>query len=282
MVVTYYLEAAIATIYLLVLFTDQFGGWKLHPGSHRPLVRVVEAFRESAKPFLDMTIVFALAMLGSALSSNAHSIHEEKRSGLGEFGIYSNVVCLQLAIFSILPALLLYNIVQGLRRRWFRQMVMVFLFVVAMVNIVLADKTRPNVLQQDQWDRLCDKDQGKMILCSLYATYGVFIAVTIFWLCCLKNILHVPAFEDNRLLRVMARYWPPILAVLCCIAMWMMLGLFTAYRERIIAVATTDKPTGFFGNTRDEDNSWQFGQYLALATFFPALLDFGCIVLGKC
>jgi hypothetical protein len=283
MVVTYYLEAVLATIYLLVLLPGRLGIWKLHSGSPRPLVRVIEAFKDSSKTFLDMTTIFSLAMLASAISSNAHSIYEKKKSGYGEFvGVYSNIVCLQLPIFSVFPTILLHNIVQGLRRLWLRQLVMILMFVMSLIILVMAEKTRPRPYEQDQWESLCDTERGKMILPALMAMCGIFRVATVFWLCCLKNILQLPALGNSRLLHTVARYWSPLLAVLCCGGMWLMLGLFMAYRDHLIAVATTDNAGEIFGTTKDEEESWTFGQYLALATFFPIFLDFGCILFSKC
>jgi hypothetical protein len=289
MVVTYFVEATLATVYLVALVYIRLERAsrlysQLSPSESRQgrLGRLLDALKGSAKPFLDITMVFSLAMNLSALAILIHATTMKRQHQISDLSIYTTVVTVAMTIFSLLPAILLLNVVDGLRRPRLRRWLMIILLILAAVVIGLSHNSRRDMReftdapeatmlkQDDLWDAGCDPNGGRTIRKILMAVYVLFGLGVLVWFVVVENTFQVPALVGGKLLAAGRRQWPVVVAGLCCLGMWILLGLFVAYRNELIDIANPS-------SSKAAEDSWVFGQYLALATFFPVFLDIGYI-----
>lgn len=117
MIISYYLAAALSTIYFTVLVWTVVGRHKGWWTEHKAAKRVVSAIQESSNTFLDAALVFAVAMLGAAaVRFYGLSDPNEDRS------TYATIGSVSMSAFSLFPALMLQAVTDGQRTHILRQL----------------------------------------------------------------------------------------------------------------------------------------------------------------
>lgn len=117
MIISYYLAAALSTIYFSVLVWTIVGRYDVRWAKHKVVTRVFSAMQESSNTFLDAALVFAVAMLGAA----AVRFHGLTSNPNEERSTYATIGSVAMSAFSLFPALMLQSVTDGQRTHILRQ-----------------------------------------------------------------------------------------------------------------------------------------------------------------
>ncbi|KAI0159881.1 hypothetical protein GGR52DRAFT_166046 [Hypoxylon sp. FL1284] len=300
MMASYYLAAALATVYLFAL---SIGSLLAQPRRYR----VVEAFGESANTFLDAALVFSGTMLVSATVRYTSFIrgHNDEE----DYSYYRILAALSMSIFAITPCLVIQTVANKLRRRLLRQVLwlaVVGLFIAAAVQYFKVFDRRlfkelfpasgtyaidtdgiQGWWKESLWLRSCSDDSViQRLFTSWKISFGL-LGINLVWLLYYvsSSIPLLRRFVGAKLDSV--RMWKshgttlharwtrlkPFLrfanGILCCAAMWLLLITFTLYRKSVQRLAPST----------DKDSDWTFGQVLALATWVPVVVEWVAIMI---
>ncbi|KXX79943.1 hypothetical protein MMYC01_202308 [Madurella mycetomatis] len=257
---SYYIEAILATLYLIVLLARRFRIWSGSEGLSR---RTMIAFLATIGDLVQGVFIFAIAIICASLHSILRVLEDD-------FSVttYEVVTAVLVTIFAVCPATLLYSL--GGNSKGPKPLLRVILFAVwvlmlAVVNI--GRKTDPSreALQAGTighpFELYCQVI-GNSPLEAVRIFAVVSAGLGALWL--LYVIFGKRETADSEADKQDIRLWQVVISILACLVMWFFLGLFTAMRARIIEVA----------GDSDASNEWSFGQIVALATWAPVILNF--------
>ncbi|KUI63423.1 hypothetical protein VM1G_10263 [Cytospora mali] len=314
--VAYYVEAILATIYLSA-FTFWYihrqrkankkkryslDEYQVPPdltstkgGGLRLGRRVMEAFRGSLNVFLNASMVFSLVMLCAALYISATRASEGKKwvntiqpipSGSA---FYDLVLSLLASTFSVFPVTMLYAIQRRrdergqLRTRnhevWIHRVVLVLIWILAISEVYLSPRGEYDYSyrhSRDVEDQMfvdnCDQRGGIPYWQGMTAAQVLVVGAPLVWLAFTLFILtgfRIPGLVDKPWVSRCRGAWRLVVAWVNMLLMWGLLGFFTALRHRINATA---------GHI-DQEDEWNFGQIMALASWAPVVVEFGYIAI---
>jgi len=181
---------------------------------------------------------------------------------------------------------MLQSTARHLRHHWFKVSVWVLTALTALINLVLFQVLS---LPDAPWGPYPDATQSlwfaKCSPISLYETGYVrtiylglslltvnALGWTIYHSLKLKNNITKKWQRTAKFLRKHESRLRIINALACALVMWLMLGIFTAYRSSVDEFGPKE------GN---ENTQWTFGQVVALATWAPTILEFLTIFFRK-
>ncbi|KAF2643009.1 hypothetical protein P280DRAFT_515450 [Massarina eburnea CBS 473.64] len=275
MVVNFWVEAGLATIYLSILLLAEKRDYLPKALSRRFFVqRSFEAAQESARTFLDTSLVFCIALLLATIKTYAKLLYDP-----APYTKYSAVSSAFLSLFAIIPAFLLHVATsEELRRVQWRRAVwgLIMSLTAAMVAMYytlpkserfLEDSDVENAqYSQWNWEGMCAdpkllESYATCLLVLCCVILGVLIVHGLFVL----NLLRMPFLKQAshpRVARVRGSSLYVIGAV-CFAGMWTVLGLFMYFRYEL----------GKLAGDNDGEHEWSFGQILALATWVPVVVE---------
>lgn len=295
MMISYYLVILLITLYFAMLLIARLPSVKRAAHKHKWVSRTVHSYTESTGTFLDSALVFAIAMLGAAITRYSSYLRNPDRSTT----VYALFGSCFMSTFSIFPAVILQCVHRGLRKHHIRQF-MWFLVIglTIAVNIlyrrVYKDRswsTRPDdwewtgIRENAQfgefiWLRLCDPRAIRQELENLLTGAHIVLAINAgaWMLMWIGHIIFTMGFskerretwlarkDENKFLRRLcnARHAVMIInALFGLVVAWCMLVFFHNYRSEVTVIS----------NRSNIDLNWTFGQVLALATWAPVLVD---------
>ncbi|KAI1330201.1 hypothetical protein F5Y16DRAFT_364311 [Xylariaceae sp. FL0255] len=299
--ISYYIAASLSTLYLIALSLRRLGLSQDPRVAEKPksrCFRLVEAFQESVTSFLESILIFEVSMLGAALVRLSHSFLQVDGSPLvkGEWDFYSIIISPYMSIFSVLPALILQSTEPALPRHWFRIIVWVSTAILALVNEILFETffqklfhitstdqhlsarqitSLDNTQQEWVWLSYCSGLNLLIngILPIYYLGLAVLVLNTVIWIAYhakkIKPFNKINPLRLNAFFKKWGNRFRVINATVCALVMWIMLGVFTAYRIEVDSKANPD----------NDNEEWTFGQVVALATWVPAIVEFFTILL---
>lgn len=293
--VVYYLAAAFATMYFVLLAADQFEPFQAFEHHHRRWNWVVGAFHETVNSFLDTGLIFCIAMLISGVYRHGSArLHPDK-----SHSIYQLTNATYIGIFSIFPPLLLQIIAPNKRRRRIRATLWFLVIVMAVVMIALyfsletsATKVldlldRQSAISDLIWELNCEPADLRDSLDIAIMTACAILILNFFpWF--YHTLVPRKSRHRVREASVVGRldavkpgrhgrsWWKHMLSIArtidgaaCCIIMWALLALYTAYRGAVL-----DKM-----GEENSNSEWSFAQVFALATWVPVAIDLATIYI---
>lgn len=117
MIISYYLAAALSTVYFSLLIWTIVGRYKVKWTEHKIASRIFSAIQESSNTFLDAALVFAVAMLGAA----AVRFYKLMTDPNEDRSTYATIGSVSMSAFSLFPALILQAVTDGQRTHILRQ-----------------------------------------------------------------------------------------------------------------------------------------------------------------
>ncbi|KAK4111074.1 hypothetical protein N656DRAFT_799374 [Canariomyces notabilis] len=234
---SYCIEAALATIYLVVLLANRFKIWKKG--------RVLDSFLGTVSDLVQGVFVFSVAIMIASLHSIVKVLDQSDYS----VTTYEIVTAMLVTIFSVCPATLLYAIggnSKGPKPILRPILLVIWILMLAVVNL----------------GRTTDPSRQALAANTIGHPFEVYCQVIGSAPLEAARIFAVAAAEGGK--EEDGRAWRVIVSVLACLVMWFFLGLFAAMRATIIDVA----------GDSDKSNEWSFGQIVALASWAPVVLNF--------
>ncbi|KAI1084726.1 hypothetical protein F5B20DRAFT_219000 [Whalleya microplaca] len=287
MMISYYVAAAAATVYFIVLIPSRIGVFKSRPIRSPVLSRLVEAFQESIHTFLDTALIFAVAMLGAAIVRYASVI----RGQTSDYSVYRLIASVFMSAYTIFPALILQTAADGLRGRFLRQFLWALIIgltlaVDVLYEIYLRHDTNNDFQRQFEaahdlnghaWQDTC-QDQTRINQLKTILRIGhIALGVNVLWWLYYFVASTIPPRVHARVHSWQTwtrweRYRPWLRALngaLLAILMWVFVVWFNLYRNETLKLS----------NDTNEDKDWSFGQVLALATWSPVFVDLAAVFI---
>ncbi|KAI1458739.1 hypothetical protein F4805DRAFT_466598 [Annulohypoxylon moriforme] len=284
MLITYYIAAALVTIYLCALTLSDTGLFRTRfpPGSKRAWL--LAGYEESASTFLDATLIFAVSMLAAACFRLSQAFFQEFGDTSGHWMIYASIGSIYMSTFSSLLPLLLQLSAHGVRHHWLRIVMWTLVIVLGIVNEVLYDCFFGK-LEMFLFSQLKDMLENIWLgMCSplTLLNYGLGPTLRIAQVLLILNAICYVIWMICRGRPSILRGWPRLRSfwqkiaryikilnmVVCCLVMWTMLALFHIYRDEVNKSAGKD----------NQNSDWTFGQVLAVATWVPVLVEFATVL----
>jgi hypothetical protein len=274
MMITYWLEGALACIYSIVIYADphiQALRFKEQTILSKLLPRLSSAIVVSSAELLSSMLLFCLSMLVAALCGYAASLTPPK----DEITEAERISLMFMATFTILPPILVESVIRGvtgsLRRPKLRIALWVFVCLLAVAVRALAHYAPTLDLYGQAYDTTYDEDKAKKYtyeeFCAAETTHlwralngfqVTLLTLVVFWL-----MISVPWAQRFQAVRNRPSYWWKVPTTFSFGGIWMFLGIFTAYSWR----------QGIMSGTSNKELSWGFGQFLALATWVQPVVD---------
>ncbi|KAK4038128.1 hypothetical protein C8A01DRAFT_48188 [Parachaetomium inaequale] len=259
---SYYIEAALVTLYMAVLLAKSFRLWR---GG-----RLLDAFLATLSDLVMGVFVFAAVVASASL----HSILQVRNEANFSVTTYEIVTATLVTVFAVCPATLLYSLggindQDGIGPRPLLRAVFFALWALMLAVVNLGRATDPSraALEAGVIGHPFE------VYCQVIGT-GPLEAVRVFAVASAGlGALWVLYLVFSRKFRrdgsagasgKEGRRWRVVVAVLAWVVMWFFLGLFTALRARSIDLA----------GASDKSNEWSFGQIVAVATWAPVVLNF--------
>ncbi|KAK2016735.1 hypothetical protein LZ32DRAFT_552304 [Colletotrichum eremochloae] len=278
-VVSYYLEGILATMYL-VAFTIHQMRQHLHNNVYkkpRPIHkqgfgnRIFDAFRGSLDIFLGGAMLISVAMLGASVYAGATNV--EERTGANPDlpspdSIYETALALIASSFSVFPVMLLYALAKhDGHRKWLHRSVLFLLWGLSVTVVYLAPRGELDYQLRKSGQRNFDCDQrGSQYWHVVKATQFLVVAIPLLWLVItvfLTTGFRIPGMVDRPWVKRWRSMWRLMIAWINMLIMWGILVYFTIFRQKIIDAA----------DGLDKNDEWTFGQVLALAAWAPILAE---------
>ncbi|RYP92255.1 hypothetical protein DL770_001674 [Monosporascus sp. CRB-9-2] len=269
--IAYHLEAALATIYAIVILFDHI---RRLPPKKEPArqedpapkkdnagARVLHAFRESSIEFLDAAVLFSIGLQIASIVQSAQFLRTSGR----ELTDYAVLVSMMASFFSVFCAALLHCATFSPRRQ--KQRIAGWLILLGLVTTNLALIARLGSLRYDlrdqnsAWEARCYRPPPFNPYALGNSMTGIFF-VTLAWIC-FSIRLKDYRWAVGTLLRL-------AFALTCLVTMWTLLGFITAWKTDISQAASGEN---------NEDQEWTFGQILALAMWAPVFKSWGFIAI---
>jgi hypothetical protein len=261
--------------------------------------RTLDSFRGSLDAFLTATMLMAIVMLVAAIYTSANRVTEVKTKiqNLPYYGsaVYDMVLSLLAASFSIFPVMLLYALVgrhtgrhrgkdgkqtggaPDKHRVWMRRCVLFCMWALACAEVYLAPrgewdyKDRHDANANSNND-FCSHRGGISYWQGMKAAQFLVIGLPLIWIVLTAFVITgfgIPGMVDRPWVRRWRSVWRLGIAWLNLLFMWGLLAYFQYLRHEIIKTA----------DGLDNEDTWSFGQILALATWVPVIAEFAYIFI---
>lgn len=301
--VSYYVEAILATMYLLAYTIWQIRRYyekKAHKNSlpgvphiHRTFTgssgkagRVLDAFRGSLASFLSGTMLLALVMLVASVCLAAEKTKTRKLPELKQdiptgSALYDISLSLLAATFSVFPVMLLYALMkdpdrgaEGGHRKWMRRSMLLLMWCLGVTEMFLGPRGELDYDDRHKKYSLyyCDRRGGSHYWHGLKAGQWLVIGAPLTWIVLTTFVVTgfwIPGVAEKPWVRRWRACWRLTVAWINLILMWGVLAYFTYLRHGIIKLA----------GGLDNEDKWTFGQILALATWAPVVADWFYILI---
>ncbi|PKX90420.1 uncharacterized protein P174DRAFT_507136 [Aspergillus novofumigatus IBT 16806] len=299
--IAYLIEAALVSLFLVAIGLHHLRSrlYQERPvpkqtvGYISAAARVLDAFRGSITNFWSSAAVLSLAMLIVSLRITARAtIYVERavqawRSG-SAVSAYDTQLATIVSCFSLFPVLILGLLMKNRgRRRWLAGIVHIVLYVLVLVQIRLAiSRTSVASKIKSSLGAACNP----MTVDKMFRKYGspvfyVLIAVPVglaVLLAAAAVLFRVGRSESENqaertktwrlvtnLLRLYGVSLIAFTSLACFVLMWASIGLLLSMRNLIIENVGHNDPA----------LEWTFGQFLALATWIPVLVEWVYILI---
>jgi len=223
--------------------------------------RFVNAVKGSLTIFLDTSVYFSAVMLLAALYMRIKAAVDPK--GVSKL---ESTMSLMTSLFSTYPMLLASALsAHGSKAKFVRSAKIWLILLLTFINVMLGYKRYK--VQNFTWEKYCDDVGGpfyKNIINAITSVTAAAWGTSIL----LQRSRTIPFSTVGKRRRV---WMKTLCAFILFLAMWVMLSLLTALRQRFIAAA---------GRSNNE-NAWTFGQIIALATWTPVIVDFSHLYICK-
>ncbi|KAI1205549.1 uncharacterized protein F4807DRAFT_282181 [Annulohypoxylon truncatum] len=284
MLITYYIAAALVTLYFFALTLSGEGFFKLHLPAGSKRAWLLAGFEESASTFLDATLIFAVSMLAAACFRLSEAFFQEYDDSSSHWMIYASIGSIYMSTFSSLLPLLLQLSAHGVRHHWLRVVLWTLIILLGIANEVLYDYffgkaefyvfSQLRDLLENVWLDLCSPI--KLLDNGLDPTLRIAQILLVVNAICYVIWMRLRGRPDNlagwpRLKLFWQRVSPYIKLLnmlLCCSVMWAMLAFFHVYRDKVNEAAGSD----------NQNSDWTFGQVLSVATWVPVGVEFATVL----
>jgi hypothetical protein len=294
MLVSYFVQAGLATFYMAILGLGRLNKSSRLFKRNSLYERVLVAVQESTKSFLDASILFCTVMLVATLYTFSRAL-ANPNAMMTTYVQFSSAL---ISLFTIFPTVLLHACASNhLRRGKFRQGVWVFVGCLTIaisalffnigssaliglqgINAKHAGKEEEvdkvevflrkasDAENQNLWEYNCVDPgvmQGFVIVITI--TLLCMVVTTIVYLIILKNVLRIPFLKSKgrpKLKRFRKNWWW-VSGLLAFGGMWATLAMFVYFRTAFNRRA----------GTTNKDEEWSFGQILALSTWVPVVVE---------
>ncbi|CAK7242544.1 MAG: hypothetical protein STHCBS139747_004039 [Sporothrix thermara] len=287
--VVYFLAAGLVTLYFALLAADKWEPFRDLERHHRRWKFFVGAFQETVGSFIDTGLLFAITTLVSGVYRHTSSrLHPDKTHS-----IYQLTNATYIGVFSIFPPLLLQIITPTKRRRrirvalWLLTIVLGVALIALYFNLETSLTRLLNLLDRlpaesdTIWEINCEPLNLRDDLDIAIVTACAMLALNLLpWLYHtvmprkarhnIRNSTFIGRLNATKPQRLGRSWWSHVRlvalvvdGVVCCLMMWALLGLFTAYRSII---------NHKMGPT-NSNGEWSFSQVFALATWVPVTID---------
>ncbi|CAK7216381.1 hypothetical protein SCUCBS95973_002793 [Sporothrix curviconia] len=287
--VVYYLAAVFVTLYFVLLAADKWEPFRNMEHHHRRWKFLLGAFHETVNSFIDTGLIFSIAMLVAGVYRHGSTrLHPDK-----SHSIYQLTNATYVGIFTIFPPVLLQIITPTKRRRRIRATLWFIAIHLAVALIALyfsletnASKLinlldRDSAVSDDIWEANCEpmsvRDGLDISILTAIALLGVNYLPWLYHTLMprktrlnIRNNSFIGRLDAAKPHHHGRSWWKHVLTIIllidgiaCCIMMWELLGLFTAYRGIINSRMGPDNGNG----------EWSFSQVFALATWVPVTID---------
>ncbi|KAF4817274.1 hypothetical protein CGCTS75_v012402 [Colletotrichum tropicale] len=279
-VVSYFLEALLGTIYLIAFTVHQSiryfnrNTYKKKRQAGQPQTiseRILDSFRGSLDMFLSGAMLIAVAMLGAALYSSITNKEEREKVNpdlpSGE-AVYEMALSLIASNFSVFPVMLLYALVKhDGHRKWLHRAVLFILWGLSASVVYMAPRAEVDYAERKSGHANFDCDQrGSQYWHVVKATQFLVIGLPLLWLIItilLTTGFKIPGLVDKPWVKTWRSIWRLLIAWINLFLMWGILAYFTHFRQKIIDAA----------GGLDKNDKWTFGQVLALAAWVPVVAE---------
>lgn len=298
MMISYYLVAALATVYVIIIslnsikVLEECSLWR----------KLYKLFEQTKNLFLDASLLFSISVLLAAIYRFVSaSQHPDRKDNTF---LYSLVDAIIIPIFSVFPPLMLQFPARKERRNGIRAMLWFLVIGFATTLIVLsftysehdvhASNDANGVPEQVWWLALCDLNNETMFYAvdySMIMALGVLGLNLPRWISLLfaigkdrKTSKHSDTPQgraDNcpfqiwsrmrQFYRKYGKYARALNIILCCTTMWLLLG--------IVTILAAHKAEAMGQDSKERQLS--VGQVLSVATFVPLVIDIVAIAMGK-
>ncbi|KAH7090336.1 hypothetical protein FB567DRAFT_491057 [Paraphoma chrysanthemicola] len=265
MLTTYLLQACFVTVYLFALVTIRFDWTPVKMRNSPSIKRTLLAIQHSTGSFLSASFVFSIAMLLASLFAVVDDTSNARYT--------SWALLLIMPISSILPLVVLQLAESNTLRRTKGRMAVWFLLLMLTLNL-LVHTWLPNlgVELNDRFKvRLSDWEARCLEIRHIYPI--IFLSWAIAGLVCLSAVIFAISagvackrHKTRNLVRVLHLLWWPMI-ILAFSAMWTFVGWLTYFTFSIRDRARNS----------NKDAEWSFGQFLALSTWMPFLVEFAYV-----
>ncbi|GJC92778.1 C6 zinc finger domain containing protein [Colletotrichum higginsianum] len=286
-VVSYYLEGILATMYLLAFTVHQM---RRHLDKNvyekpRPTQkqgageRILDAFRGSLDIFLGGAMLISVAMLGASVYASATNFKERSESNPDlptSDSIYEMALALIASNFSVFPVMLLYALAKhDGHRKWLHRSVLLLLWGLSVTVVYLAPRGEVDYALRKSGHRNFECDQrGSQYWKAVKATQFLVVGLPLMWLVLtifLTTGFKIPGMVDRPWVKRWRSMWRLSVAWVNMLIMWAILAYFTQFRQKIIDAA----------GGLDKNDKWTFGQVLALAAWVPIVVEILYILVCK-
>lgn len=260
--------------------------------------RTLDAFRGSLDSFLSSAMLISLAMLCASLYLDVQGMNAPKPSFNVAFPFHSSaaydmILSFLASCFSVFPVMLLYALKgsrssttnsnnkdgsggedkpDGVHRVWMRRSVMLILWILGTVEVYLSPRGNPdyddrNEPHQQANTDPCNKRGGKDYWEAMVAVEVVVIVVPALWIIVTTFLVTgfgIPGVVNNRWIRKWRSVWRLGVAWVNLVIMWAVFFYFASLRLAIVRSA----------GISDAQNTWAFGQVLALVAWVPVVAEF--------
>ncbi|KAF9873722.1 hypothetical protein CkaCkLH20_08832 [Colletotrichum karsti] len=279
-VVSYFLEALLGTMYLVVFTIHQtirrFNKNKYKkprkPNASQSVSgRILDSFRGSLDMFLSGAMLIAVAMLGAALYAAIDGKEERDKVNpdlpSGE-AVYETALSLIASNFSVFPVMLLYALVKhDGHRKWLHRSVLFIMWGLSASVVYIAPRAEIDWAQRKSGVENFDCDQrGSQYWHVVKAVQFLVIGLPLLWLVITVFIttgFKIPGMVDRPWVKALRGIWRLLIAWINLFIMWGILAYFTIFRQKIIDAA----------GGLDKNDRWTFGQVFALAAWVPVIAE---------
>lgn len=284
MIFSYCFQAALVTLYFVALLLSNYNVVRRGQSRRNLFYNFVNSFRESARTFLDATVVFSGAVLVATVYTLSMAVYRSNAHPDRPMTMSGPVVNMFVALFSIFPCMALHALASRfLRPGRTRKLLWIFHGLLISVSVTLYHVYRYNPLEdidnrlswdlkgdidnQYQWEMFClDKPNLVRTNRVIIGFSALLFVIALFYVLVVRNFFRFPLFdaERSKTFRRLHELWWLIAAVVPFMGMWACLIFFLDLRQELYQNA----------GATNKDREWTFGQVLATGTWVPVLADF--------
>lgn len=272
--------------------------------------RTFDSFRGSLDGFLTAAMLICISMLCASLYLDAQGIqarNDVQGNTLQVYGITTNVdfpfhstapydmiLSFLASCFSVFPVMLLYAMRSSTRNIsakeneetadakrgvWLHRCFLVIIWILTVVEVFLSPKGNLDYSSRNDPDNEsntdpCNHRGGAVYWNAMNVAAGLVVGVPLLWVF-VTAFLHtgfgISGVVHNRLIRRWRAVWSLGVAWINLIIMWTIFFYFASLRIDIIHSA----------GASDAQNTWGFGQVLALGAWIPVVAEFGYIFICR-